>query len=225
MSDSSARPPVAPPPKLKKRNVTPAKWAQIEEAWIQGKFATLSDLSEHFKVPVNSLKIRFSDRKLRRGQAIEEYHKKIEEELAKKAAEQAKVLSARVEETREQHYQMATGITKLTYAEILKAKQDGLPLSAIKGNLSSLESAMKILKMAREERFAVLGLNEKETDDDDEGLPELVISELTPEDIETLRSRNVESEEEGDDEPIIDLAGELPDNLADPGADDLIEEE
>lgn len=208
--------------------MTPAKWAQIEEAWVQGKFATLSDLSEHFKVPVNSLKIRFNDRKLRRGQAIEEYNKKIEEELAKKAAEQAKLLAARVEETREQHYQMATGITKLTYAEILKAKQDGVPLSAVKGNLSSLETAMKVLKMAREERFAVLGLNEKEPDDDDEGLPELVISELTPEDIETLRSRDVEAEEDGD-EPIIDLAGELPANLADPDSgldpDDLIEEE
>ena len=191
--------------KAKKRTISPAKWAEIERAWTHGKFPTMKDLSEHFGVPENTLMIRFRDRKLKRGQVVDEYNRRVQEELEQQAKQDAKVLAARIRDTREQHYQMANGIAKMTWAEVLTAKQSGAALSTTKGNLASLESAMKVLKMAREERFAVLGLNDDGAGDEDDALPELVVSELTQEEIDEMRARGMPGAED-DDEDILDTS-------------------
>jgi hypothetical protein len=55
-------------------------------------------------------------------------------------------------------------------------------------NLKALETAMTVLLKARQERWAVLGLDKADYIDE-EGLPELHISELTALEIEDLRNR------------------------------------
>lgn len=59
---------------------------------------------------------------------------------------------------------------------------------------------MKVLKMAREERYAVLGLNNQDKDEGDDGLPELAVAELSPEQIEEMRSRDIPSDDDADGE-------------------------
>lgn len=222
MSDEQ-RTPVIAPPKPKKKNkgwtISPAKRAEMERAWVEGRFATVRDLAVHFGVPGDeaNIKAHFTRKKLRRGQAVEDYNRRVQEELDKKAAEDARVLAERINETREEHYKMAAGLAKLTWAEILKAKQDNAPFSAVRSNLQSLESAMKVLKMAREERFAVLGLDKEDSGDEEDGLPELVINELTPEQIAEMRARDTGGDDDEDDD-VVNLAGDLPD--LDDAADD-----
>lgn len=217
MSDTEQTPEATPAsttvakPKSRKRTITPAKWAEIEQAWTHGKFATLTDLSEHFSVSENTLAIRFKDRKLKRGQVIDEYNRKVQAELDHQAKADAKVVAERIKETREWHYVTAAGIGKMAWAEVLLAKKNGTALSTTKGNLSALESAMKVLKMAREERFAVLGLDSDGGDDEEDSLPELVINELTQEQIEEMRARDTSTEGEDDsigDVAIAELGGE-----------------
>ena len=55
---------------------------------------------------------------------------------------------------------------------------------------------MNVLTKARMERYAVLGLDKDDYVDED-GLPELVISELTAAQIEELRNRDEEGLEAG----------------------------
>ena len=89
---------------------------------------------------------------------------------------------------------MATAIGKLVFKEIVEAKNDGHAISTRVNNLKALDVAMTTLKKAREERYAVLGL-----DRDDfvasEDLPELVISELTAEQIEKMRATDLDADD------------------------------
>lgn len=171
-----------------KPSISPALGSEIDKAWAEGRFATMEELASHYEVPVAKLRERFKRNGIRKGQAIEEYNKRLQEELAQRAAEDAKVLADRIRETKEEHYKMATGISKLVWAEVLTAKQKSAPFATIKENLKSLAIAMKTLSDARVERFAVLGLD-KEDKDDDDTLPELLVSELTQEQIEEIRNR------------------------------------
>lgn len=188
--------PVSLPKKIK-RTISPAKWAEMEQSWAEGKFATLADLAAHFKEPEKSIRLRFGQRKLRRGSAIEDYNKNLQEELRKKAETDAKALAAKVTETKDYHYKAAQGLARLAFGEVLKAQQTGVPYGAIRSNLASLETAMKIMKLAREERFAVLGISAgSESEEEKEGLPELVVSEITQDQIDDMQSRDVTEDDE-----------------------------
>ena len=115
---------------------------------------------------------------------------------------------------------MASNLAKLTWSEILKVKQDGQQFSTIQGNLKALDSAMTILKKAREERWAVLGLD-KEKDVDSDDLPELVVSELTVEQIEAIRAQDAEQVDGLEEEPVLELDEDFE---IDESSDEIVEE-
>lgn len=191
--------------KSAKRTVTPEKWQEVEQAWTHGKYATLADLSAKFKIPVNQLENRFDSRGLRRGQALEDYNRKMQEELEERAKAEAKIVADRIAETREWHYKTTTGLAKLAWNEVIEAKTAKIPLGNTKNNLSALESAMKVLRMAREERFAVLGVANDGTtaDEEEDSLPQMVITELSAQQIEDMRNRQPEDDDEDNDDVVI----------------------
>lgn len=167
--------------------LSPKQWAEVRALWESGEF-TLTMLSERFKVTRATLQRHFALRKVKKGAKSHEHEKKIAEEVAKNAVDDATVIAARIRETKEEHYKMASGLAKLTWNEVLQVKKNGAPMAAATNNLRALDAAMNVLKKAREERFAVLGLDRDDHVDQD-GLPELVISELTADQIETLRNK------------------------------------
>ena len=171
-----------------KPRLTPKQWAEAEALWESGE-VTLDALAKKFSKDKSAFAKHFTKRGIVKGAKKEEHKKRVAEEVTRAAIDDATVLAARIRETKEEHYKMAAGLAKLTWAEILKAKQDGVPVATALNNLKSLETAMNVLKKAREERWAVLGLDRPDFVDE-EGLPELVISELTAEQIEALRTRD-----------------------------------
>jgi hypothetical protein len=183
--------------------MTPRLRAQAKALWETGEFANLSALAAHLSVSPASVKylLKAEDK----GVDAEAVAKEVKKAVVSAAAEDAVLVQARARDTREEHYKMANGIAKLTWAEILLAKSDARAFSTIAGNLKALDIAMSVLKKAREERFAVLGLNDQEGADDGT-LPELYISELTDEQVKTLR----ETQEDEDflEMPAVDSAPE-----------------
>lgn len=192
-------------PKSKKRSISPARWAEIEHAWTHGKFAELQDMVDHFgDVTKAQLQERFKTKKLRRGQAIDEYNQKLQQELQRQAEEDAKLLAERIRETREFHYKTATNIAVLAWAELTAAKKNGLAMSTTKPNVVALGEAMKVMKIAREERYAVLGLDrEQEDEDQNEGLPELMVHEMTAEQVDQVRAAREDPTEPVDEEEVV----------------------
>lgn len=201
--------------KAKSKRLPARTWAVIDALWEAGD-ATYNDLVAKFGVSRQGLRTHFKSKGIVQGSKKEEIAKVVSEDLTKAVSEEATILAARIKETKEEHYKMASGLAKLTWAEILKAKQDGIPVGTAINNLKALDTAMTVLKKAREERYAVLGLDKDAVDENE--VPELVISELTADQIETLRKRSFSEIEEIE----VDLDE---DNGVNPGDDDVVEED
>lgn len=172
----------------KKRRLTPKQWAEAETLWEHGE-ATLSSIAKRFGVGESAVSLHMKRKGIVRGSKAEEHKKRVAAEVSKAAVDDATVIAGRIRETKEEHYKMAAGIAKLAWAEILKAKQDNAPVSVATNNLKALDTAMNVMAKARTERYAVLGLDRDDFVDEG-GLPELLIQELTADQIEALRSRD-----------------------------------
>jgi hypothetical protein len=163
-------------------------WAEATALWEQG-VVTYAQLAEKFDRHEQSFVQYFRRRGIKKGSGRAKTMAKVESAVEKQLINDAAIIAARIKETKEEHYKMASGLAKLTWSEVLKTKQDGAPIATALNNLKALDSAMSVLKKAREERYAVLGLDRPDAIDEND-VPELVISELTADQIETLRARS-----------------------------------
>lgn len=179
----------APTTTSKKRNLTPKQWAEAEALWESGT-VIYEDLVKKFGCSTSTFERHFKKHKTVKGAAAAAAKKKVEERLAAAAVDEATLTAARIRETKESHYKMASGLAQLAFNEILQAKKDGNPVSVALNNLKSLEAAMNVIKKAGEERYKVLGLDRPDAVDPDD-LPELLITELTAEQIKELRDRDL----------------------------------
>lgn len=206
------------PKKQRNKKLSERDWAQATALWESGE-VTLPELAKKFDRHEQSFVQYFRRRGIKKGSKREKIMKKVEAQVEKQALSDAAIIAARIKETKEEHYKMASGLAKLTWAEILKAKQDGVPVGTAINNLKALESAMNVLKKAREERYSVLGLDRPDALDDNE-VPELLISELTADQIEALRQRSFREVDELADVGV----GDLEDN-SDDSDDEVVEED
>ena len=205
-----------PTVKKPRARLTEKEWRQATTLYEAGE-VTIEDLAKKFDRHPQSFIKRFKRDGIVKGSKSAALKAKVEEKVKEEAVNDAAIIAGRIKETKEEHYKMASALAKLTWAEVLKAKQDGVPVGAALNNLKALDTAMAVLKKAREERYAVLGLDRPDAIDEND-VPELVIQELTAEQIAALRERNFNDIVEVDEE----LEGlELPK----PDSDDGVVEE
>ena len=199
--------------------MTPRQWAEAEALWESGE-VTLDDLAKRFDKDRSAFVRYFKKHGIVKGSRAAARKEEVKEAVAAAGIDEATVLANRIRETKEDHYKMSSALAKLVWAEVLTAKKDEKPFSAIKDNLKALDNAMNVLMKARMERFAILGLN-KDDYVDEGGLPELVISELTAAQIEELRNRDEEGLEAG----IAVIPETLQEEIEDEDEEDGIVEE
>jgi hypothetical protein len=199
--------------------LTPKQWAEAEALWATGD-VTLDNLAKKFGIAGQSIHRHMKAKGIEKGANAEKHKKKVAEAVAAAAVDDATITAARIRETKEEHYKMSSAIAKLAWQEILTAKQNGSPVSVAMNNLKALDNAMNVMTKARMERWAVLGLDRADYVDED-GLPELLISELTADQIQELRERDFnEFEELPTDAVQIDADG-----IQDDADDGVVEEE
>jgi hypothetical protein len=204
---------VAIPSKLARR-LSPQEWGEAEGLWAAGEMRRM-DIAKKFKVSETAIAGHMKRHGVIRGSAAEAQKKKIAAAVTRAAIGDATITAARILETKEEHYKMSSAIAKMSFHEILEAKQNGLPVSTAMSNLKAYDACMTVLARARSERWAVLGLDK----DDKEGptdLPELLISELTAAQVEELRSRDFTGIEDVD---VGALGGDEIDLSDDPAED------
>lgn len=187
-----------------KPRLTNRQWAQEEAMYAMGD-TTQAAIAAKYSLTVQAVFQHMKRRGIKKGSKAVASSKAIEEGIQLAAVSEASVTAARIKETKEDHYKMASALSRLSWQEVLKAKQDGLPVSTATPNLRALDLASAVLKRLREERYAILGLDRHDFVDED-ALPELVISELTDEQIAKLHERDDDfNEMQGDDNAVIDL--------------------
>lgn len=203
------------PAETKRPPLTPKQWAGIEAAWAAGTVTYLELVSKYGR-SASTYERHFKSKGILKGSRAESIREKVAEALEKSAITEATVAAARIKETKEDHYKMASALARLTWSEILEAKKNSTPLSVALNNIKALDAAMSVLKKAREERYAVLGLDRPDAIDPDQ-VPELIISELTAEQVQELRDRD--HTEVDDTQTVQSALSDLPDDdaLADGG--------
>lgn len=178
--------------------LTPRQWREIELLWAAGE-VTLRQLSARYGKTKDTFAAHFKKKGIKKGERAQELARAAEEVAKEQAQSQAKIIADRIAETKEEHYRMAEAIAKLTFREVLACKKENRPYRTILQDLKSLQVASETIKRAREERWVTLGLDKEQIDED--SLPELVVSAMTPEQVEALRSvQNEELEEVGFEE-------------------------
>lgn len=208
----------------KKKALTPRQWGEAEMLYAAGDMSAAA-LAAKFSVNIRTIVEHMRKKGVKAGAKAAEAAKTAADAVERNLTEEAEILARRIKETRDQHYTMSANLGKLVWAEVLEARQAGVPIATRGANLKSLDIAISALKKVREERFAVLGLDRPDASDPAE-IPELVVSELTAEQIEKIRNAQ---EADSDDEeleldvqpaaPLGDDAGAEEDDVQEEGAD------
>jgi hypothetical protein len=173
--------------KEKKTRLSAADWATIEEMWASGT-VTLEQLAEQFLVNPTFLSRELSKRGVKKGIKSRELAaaatEKVRETLVDVHAQKMK----RVAETKDEHYQFAQTLAKLTFQIIANKVKNKQSIHGARDDIRTIKDAMTAISIARDERFRVLGLDRDENTGDE--IPALIVTEMTAAEIEAIRNRH-----------------------------------
>lgn len=172
--------------KSARARLTTAEIAEAVALYESGS-TTLEELGRRFgKRPETFMRL-FKKMGVVKGSKAAETTERVKEEVEKSMLDDAALLATRIRETKEEHYKMASALGKLSWNEILVAKREGRTYASTMNELKALGQALVNLRIAREERYIVLGIGDGNTEDPE--IPELPIHELTQEQIEEMRAK------------------------------------
>lgn len=181
----------------KGKQLNEAEKVEAIELWKAGS-TTLDELAEKFDRSRLTFLRLFNAEGVAKGESKGNYEKKIKEAVEAASVGDIELIATRAKETKDEHYKMASGLSKLAWSLIVEAKRENRKFNLIAGDLKALKYAADVMKTTREERYAVLGLNEKESKDDDD-IGDLVVREITEEEIKEQAKNHV-----GDDDLGVD---------------------
>lgn len=206
----------------KQRRLSPKEWAEAGALWESGE-VSLTDLSKRYKVSRESLSRKFVKLGLRKGSKAQQHATAVAEEVAKNAASSAAITAARIRDTKEQHYEWAAALSRMAMHRVATAARNGHAIATEFNNLKAIEKAIQVIKIGREERYRLLGLDREDAWDDDD-LPDLLINEMSAEDVVEIQRRKVDlglGIDDEDEENDIVTEEEYPDAQDDDDGDEL----
>lgn len=176
------------------KRLTTADKAEAIALWKSGT-VTLDDLAKKFKKDRGTFIRLFKEEGVTKGETAAETEKKVAEAVTSTLIDEATVLAQRIKQTKEDHLKYANAISKITYSLIARATQERTPYATLLQEMKSLELAARVFKLTRDEKYAVLNIREDD-DNEDKPLPDLVVQELTAQDIKELHERSLMSDDE-----------------------------
>jgi predicted DNA-binding protein len=191
------------------RRLTVSQRAEAIALWQAGEI-TLDGLSKKFGKSRQAFMRLFDKEGIKKGSKSAETAKRVTDAVESGLVDSAAETAKRIRDTKEEHYRMSSTIAKLTWKLIADTQAKGEAIGTKLNDMKALQMASNVLKTVREERYAVLGLNEK-VHDDDTPLPDLVIRELTAGQIESMQ-QTPEGDPDGDfdidDMPDMGIVGQ-----------------
>lgn len=174
--------------------LTADQWAEVRALYESG-IPTLAALAAQFGVAKSTISAHFKKHGTTRGSKSAELEAKIEEKVAEKLAEIAVSFAekkvARIEETKNEHYEASRFIARMVNKTLVEAIKDKMPLASVYNNVRTLRVAQATLASARSERFAILDVA---NEIDERDLPSIVFDDLSQKDIAELQAREVDDE-------------------------------
>lgn len=176
------------------KRLTTADKAEAIALWKAG-MVTLDDLAKKFKKDRGTFIRLFKEEGAVKGETAAETEKKIAAAVQSTLIDDATVLAERIKQTKEDHLKYANALSKITYTLIVRATQEKREYATLLSEMKALELAARVFKLTRDEKYAVLNINEDDANED-KPLPDLVVQELTAQDIKDLHARSLMADDE-----------------------------
>lgn len=199
--------PKRPPRPRGRKNLTTSQKSEAAALWRTGS-VTLVDLAKRFDKRPETFSKLFTRMGIKKGEAAEEHAKKTAAVIEARLIGDAEEHARRIAQAKEEHYKMSSGLAKLAWAEIVRARQADLKIDGLKDTMQTLRLASEVIANARKELWQVLGIEEADKKKDFEDLPELTVRELTGSEISQLQGQTEIDELSGDGDVGADM---LPD--------------
>tara|TARA_R100001086_G_scaffold143632_3_gene75660 strand:- start:919 stop:1551 length:633 start_codon:yes stop_codon:yes gene_type:complete len=178
--------------KRKYTRLTPAQWETIVVLWELGK-VTIAELSDMYPITEEGLRIGLKKRGAKKGSRAHEVGEAVVE--ASKADAQKRLED--IDKLKKQYIGYTDVVIKLTMREVSEALKAGVPVSTRKESLTALQKASAVISTLRREAYELYGLNDENAINEE--LPDLAITEYTPEELEKIR-RGFEVIDDDDEE-------------------------
>lgn len=201
------KPAVKKKPIRRGKQLSPSEKAEAIALWKAGT-VTLDQLSDRFHRDRSTFVRLFNSEDVTKGESREILDRKAEEAVASTAVADAITLSNRIRETKEDHYSFARFLQKANANILAKALKENRSIGSEIANISALNKIAQTAKIIREERFALLGLNDQAEGDGDT-LPELVLKVLTDDEIKSMQNANAGSDDDMDGLGAIPISDDM----------------
>lgn len=166
------------PPIRKGNRLTEREWSQICVAWESGGIRG-GDLAKMYNITPESLSRGLK----KRGAVYGKHAAAIAKQVAEAAQDDVSITIRRAKETREEHYKIARYLAKLSASKIQRAEKGEMTYARAEEELRPIMNAMKVNQLARAECWVLLGLDKDDALVSDD-MPELMIREMTPDEVE-----------------------------------------
>ena len=174
------------------RKLTPSQKAEAAALWRSGT-VTLEDLAKKFKKRPEGFSRLFKRMGIEKGGATEDVEKrvkKIEAEVEARIVSSVDETLRKIQLAKDDHYKYSSGLAKLAWSELVRARQAGIDIGGLKEVMATLKLAGDVIGGARKELFEVLNVEKHEKTEDLQDLPELTVRELTGSEILQLQSQS-----------------------------------
>lgn len=161
----------------RKRRLTSAQWLEIIALAKTG--LPTSEICERFSIS----KTAFYSGLERRGYSRATLKKNQQQYSAEKDRQE---LIENIRATRRDSFKRVEAMERMAVSTIAKASQNGQPLSSVAGDIKVIERVMNIVTRGTNAKWKILGLD-RENANADETMPELIVRELTAEEIMHIR--------------------------------------
>lgn len=166
------------------KRLTEREWIEIEELFALGE-KSVADLAGIYGVSPSAITSHMTAKNIKKGEKAAVTRQRVQDAIADQQAAASKLTLERIAETKEQHYTYAKNLSTIIYSMVIKQVKEQKAISAMKDDVRTVKDAIQALQTARQERYAILGLDKDFTPDD---IPdELIVTEMTAEDIERVR--------------------------------------
>ena len=185
MSEAATTAPKATGKRRYKR-LTAEEWAKARAAWATGAI-TADELARSCGCSVRAIQLHMAKHEVAKGSAAAALASAAEARLLADALPSEADLATRIRQTREGIYIDASTIQELVMSNVRLAQDPTTALGAVAA-LRALDLAATAIGRTQRLRWAALGLDRDSPVSDE--LPELVIRELTADELTELRERH-----------------------------------
>jgi hypothetical protein len=183
------------------KSLTVSQKAEAAALWRAGS-VTLDDLAKKFKKRPETFSRLFARMGIEKGSGAAAAMKKAEEAIAAKTLTDTEETLKRISQVKDTHFRMSQQLAVMAFREITQAKAAEVNVGGLKDVMAVYKMASDVIGNSRKELFEILNVEKHDASSELDDLPDLMVRELTNDEVLQLQGTPEEDELGAD---MIDL--------------------